>query len=202
MVQHIGPDSTCQDPQLIEFLWVRCEDDAAFGFLDPKHIIRGVHLIPSFTHGQTQDLLPPSEIARSSTEKDKDYQLFNVGMFVDRDMIMRFYGGGVGHNNVREATNIFLDDRHTTDKHPNDGVEHNDSESDTEDISGDTAQNVQQEEDDYGYANPMNQQELDEEPDGLDESEREDNLELDFLGPEDGDECIETLDELLGYTDE
>jgi len=31
--------------------------------------------------------------------------------FVDRDMIMRFRGGGVGHTSTRTATNKFLQDR-------------------------------------------------------------------------------------------
>jgi hypothetical protein len=36
--------------------------------------------------------------------------------FVDRDMLMRFRGGGVGHRTTREATNIFLDDRDPLDQ--------------------------------------------------------------------------------------
>ena len=31
--------------------------------------------------------------------------------FVDRDMAMRFRGGGVGHTSTRAATNTFLSDR-------------------------------------------------------------------------------------------
>jgi hypothetical protein len=31
--------------------------------------------------------------------------------FVDRDMAMRFRGGGVGHTSTRAATNSFLSDR-------------------------------------------------------------------------------------------
>lgn len=31
--------------------------------------------------------------------------------FVDRDMMMRYRGGGVGHKSTRNATNVFLKDR-------------------------------------------------------------------------------------------
>jgi hypothetical protein len=32
-------------------------DEFAFGFLDPAHIIRGCHLIPSFVDGKSTELL-------------------------------------------------------------------------------------------------------------------------------------------------
>lgn len=35
--------------------------------------------------------------------------------FVDRDMVMRFRGGGVGHASTRAATDIFKEDRDTLD---------------------------------------------------------------------------------------
>ncbi|KAG6825293.1 hypothetical protein H0H92_004131, partial [Tricholoma furcatifolium] len=103
MVQYIAPDFVVQDPQRIEVLWVRwygregdagggwkgrrlhkvgfvdSEDDAAFGFLDPARIIRGVHIMPSFCHGRTRELLPPSKTARASSENDEDYRLYNIG---------------------------------------------------------------------------------------------------------------------------
>jgi hypothetical protein len=34
-----------------------------------------------------------------------------LSSFVDRDMFMRFRGGGVGHKSIRRATNRFLQDR-------------------------------------------------------------------------------------------
>ncbi|KAG6812796.1 hypothetical protein H0H92_000428 [Tricholoma furcatifolium] len=119
LVQYISPDLVVQDPQQIEVLWVRwygrdgdasggwksrrlhkigfvdSEDDAAFGFLDPARIIRGVHIIPSFCNGRTQELLPPSRIARAPSENDDDYRLYCIEMFVDRNMMMRFRGGGL-----------------------------------------------------------------------------------------------------------
>ncbi|KAJ3963710.1 hypothetical protein EV361DRAFT_943355 [Lentinula raphanica] len=74
-------------------------DPFAFGFLDPDHVIRGCHLMPSFSDGRTTDLLRTTDptVARKAGEVD-DWQCFYVGIFVDRDMFMRYFpGGGVGH---------------------------------------------------------------------------------------------------------
>lgn len=56
-------------------------DPFAFGFLDPAHIIRGCHLMPSFSDGRTSDLLQTSEptVARKKGEVD-DWQFFYIGM--------------------------------------------------------------------------------------------------------------------------
>ena len=39
------------------------DDKAAFGFLDPQEVIRGVHLIPAFHYGRMHNLLPLSHFA-------------------------------------------------------------------------------------------------------------------------------------------
>ncbi|KAF9455458.1 hypothetical protein BDZ94DRAFT_1278112, partial [Collybia nuda] len=125
-VRHVGPDSKSDEPQKMVFLWVRwfgrnleyragwtarrlhCVgfvdgvDPQAFGFLDPSEVIRGVHMIPAFAHGHTSSLLGPS-IARQVTENDEDWMFYYVGMFVDRDMFMRFRGGGIGHKAMWDA---------------------------------------------------------------------------------------------------
>ena len=59
--------------------FIDSEDTGAFGFLDPSHVIRGVHLIPAFAHGHTNNLLPPS-IARLPSERDKDWMYYYVSM--------------------------------------------------------------------------------------------------------------------------
>ncbi|THH23278.1 hypothetical protein EUX98_g7896 [Antrodiella citrinella] len=114
------PDMQQQDEyQRMEFVWIRWfgrdletpggfetrrlhlvgfigeNDTAAFGFLDPKEIIRGVHLIPAGAYGRTRELLAPSPLARRDEDEDEDWVRFYVGM----DMFMRFLGGGVGHSN-------------------------------------------------------------------------------------------------------
>ncbi|KAF9472386.1 hypothetical protein BDN70DRAFT_900592 [Pholiota conissans] len=75
----------------LEFL--PSNNPAAFGFLDPDEVIRAVHLIPSFRYGTTKSLLRGESLARAPGEID-DWR------FVDRDMYMRYAGGGVGHYKV------------------------------------------------------------------------------------------------------
>jgi len=94
------------------------DDPDAFGFLDPNDVIRGVHMIPSFRQGTTEELLGPSFVRRESDD-DQDWNFYDVNMsvthllscstyrlvlntsFVDRDMFMRFRGGGIGHKGSR-----------------------------------------------------------------------------------------------------
>jgi hypothetical protein len=58
---------------------------SAFGFLDPKDIIRAVHLIPAFAQGITEDLLPHSPLARQLEEgpdldESDDWAYYYVNM--------------------------------------------------------------------------------------------------------------------------
>ncbi|KAF9232300.1 hypothetical protein BU15DRAFT_21088, partial [Melanogaster broomeanus] len=82
------------------------DDPDAFGFLDPDLVIRGVHLIPAFSEGRTPEYLGPSFV-RPEEDQDEDWRTFDVNMFVDRDMFMRFRGGGVGHT-ISRQWNTFL----------------------------------------------------------------------------------------------
>jgi hypothetical protein len=105
-VQYAGNDSRDFRFKRMEFLWVRWlgvvpgrlfgrrqaklpkmgfipdSDEFAFGFLDPSHVIRGCHLIPSFVDGKTEDLLTTDSgvsLGRVGTEKD-DWTSYTVGM--------------------------------------------------------------------------------------------------------------------------
>lgn len=51
----------------------------AFGFLDPAQVIRGVHLIPCFLEGFTDDLLEPS-LTWLLNEGDVDWRCYYVNM--------------------------------------------------------------------------------------------------------------------------
>ncbi|TFY56610.1 hypothetical protein EVJ58_g7535 [Rhodofomes roseus] len=119
-VLRIGDGVTDHSIQSMEFLWVRwfgidpeyrygarvarlpkigfvpLSDNLAFGFLDPSLIIRACHLMAAFADGRTTELLPVHTIARSPAEHD-DWVSYYVGIFADRDMFMRYDGGGVGH---------------------------------------------------------------------------------------------------------
>lgn len=105
-VRHVGLASKSEEPQKMEFLWVRwfgrdmqhrggwksqrlhrvgfvdSDNPEAFGFLDPNEVIRGVHMIPAFAHGHTSDLLAPS-IARQAVENDEDWRFYYIGRCVE-----------------------------------------------------------------------------------------------------------------------
>ncbi|QRV96818.1 colossin-A [Ceratobasidium sp. AG-Ba] len=66
----------------------------AFAFVDPRYIIRACHLIPDFGSGFIRG---SSQLIRDDDEGDWKYHMVN--RFVDRDMLMRYLGGGVGHFN-------------------------------------------------------------------------------------------------------
>ena len=59
---------------------ISTSNSPAFGFVDPTHIIRGIHLIPAFHHGMTNELLPPSKSARLPSEGNLDFNFFYVNM--------------------------------------------------------------------------------------------------------------------------
>ncbi|KAH0584588.1 hypothetical protein H2248_010122 [Termitomyces sp. 'cryptogamus'] len=128
--------------------------------------------------------------------------------FMDRDMLMRFQGSSIGHKNVHEATDVFHDDRHPTDILLQDN-NFNDRETPAE-LCKDDSKEIDdpepevKEEEDYGYVNSMEQDTFseDEAPGDMDNDEWKNESELDILGPEDGDECLNNLDDLLGYTDD
>ena len=60
--------------------FVEQEDEAAFGFLDPDQVVRGVHLIPAFAYGQTSALSNKSFI-RHDCKGDKDWQNYYVNQY-------------------------------------------------------------------------------------------------------------------------
>ncbi|KAK1225782.1 hypothetical protein PQX77_011262 [Marasmius sp. AFHP31] len=97
------------------------EDANAFGFVDPADVIRGAHIIPAFHHGpsETGMRLAPTSLARqlmslnSSGKREleeEDWKFYYVGMFADRDTVMRFRGGGVGHPQFHEYLRFFEKD--------------------------------------------------------------------------------------------
>ncbi|KAG1856388.1 hypothetical protein DFJ58DRAFT_840899 [Suillus subalutaceus] len=114
----------------------------AYGFLDPDSVIRGVHLIPSFQHrSDPQD-----------PESDCRFQYMNI--FVDRDMFMRFRGGGIGHKATRDWDDILQHEGHGAEEEEEgdpleeiaDGVSDADAEEEQEDIEDDNGDSESDEE--------------------------------------------------------
>ncbi|KAI9458302.1 hypothetical protein HD554DRAFT_1990434, partial [Boletus coccyginus] len=92
------------------------DDPDAFGFLNPDVVIQGVHLIPSFSEGQTSGLLVGHSIAQQASEGNNDWVSFNVNIFVDRDMVMQYRGGSVGHAVTRHWDDFLQSDNRTIQK--------------------------------------------------------------------------------------
>ena len=237
-VLYTDPDSRkIHGPNKVEFLWVRWfgrdlgyragwaakrlyrvgfmpdspDGPEAFGFLDPKDVIRGTHLIPAFTYGRTKDLLAPS-LVRQPNENDEDWLYYYVNMyvpflsplkilyhpcfrFVDRDVVMRYTGGGIGHKGICDRS---LD--HQTDNISEESDEDDLGEGgyrgdgdvgtmdDAMDVGRDGGSETSEEEGDYGYNH-------DEDSEG-DEGEGDGGE----LGPEDGEEkWSDPEDDLYGY---
>ncbi|KAG2129732.1 hypothetical protein DEU56DRAFT_758019, partial [Suillus clintonianus] len=146
--------------------------------------------------------------------------------FVDRDMLMRFRGGGVGHRTTREATDGFLDDRDPLDvRHASAAVVSNQNkgaegdESNTVDyVEGSATQGKaieldegdsdqpDSDNDDYGYSGiqqeiegeDLNEDEGDGEDDEVVEGNVGDEID-DELGAEDGEDSDEEL--LEGFSE-
>ncbi|KIO10578.1 hypothetical protein M404DRAFT_73317, partial [Pisolithus tinctorius Marx 270] len=119
-VFHVGPNARCRSQQTMEVLWVRWlgvepnyswgfqvawlpkvgfvpeSDSNAFGFLDPSLVIRGCHLIPSFSDGHTTLLLRQGASVARCPNEDDDWHSYYVNIFVDRDMFCHFATIGIG----------------------------------------------------------------------------------------------------------
>ncbi|KAI0069990.1 hypothetical protein K474DRAFT_1609500 [Panus rudis PR-1116 ss-1] len=101
-VRWLGVDSLVpgglEEQRLHSVGFIPDDEGGAFGFVDPKDVIRACHLIPDFSRGTTTELLGPSTIPRLVKDgEDEDWDGYYVNMHVDRDMFMRFVGGGIGH---------------------------------------------------------------------------------------------------------
>ncbi|KAF7367198.1 hypothetical protein MSAN_00980100 [Mycena sanguinolenta] len=80
--------------------FIPADQPNAFSFLNPDEVIRGAHLIPAFHHGRTHDLLGEGPSLALDDEDMGEWRYHYVNMFVDRDMYMRYVGGGIGHYKV------------------------------------------------------------------------------------------------------
>ncbi|KAG6806823.1 hypothetical protein H0H92_009932 [Tricholoma furcatifolium] len=218
-VRFDSPRSTCRDLQTMEFLWVRwyeldrkakagfkakrqfqvkfCTGHRAFGFIDPANVIRAVHLIPNFSRGRTTEFLRQS-MARRPEEKDKDYERYYINMFVDRDMYMRYTGGGIGHRYTREATQDFEEEMkqlwgsrlHADDEsNSSSESESSDSSDDSDSVEDDEAEDPFD-----SVADGMD------DPESEDEAESNDGLQSDEDNPQmDDGECEQETESSLGY---
>ena len=125
--------------------------------------------------------------------------------FADRDLMMRFRGGGVGHKSTRQATNFFKKDRHASDlqdslERRSDNVEENEEINDSEEggkVEISSEVDVASEEDDYGYRVGEDESDAASEEEGGHESD----LGNEDFGPEDDGRAVDSDMEELGYAD-
>lgn len=96
--------------------WVPEDDPSgAFGFVNPSRVVRACHLIPAFALGKTTRLLRVSQtwdtlsgdwinyyVSRSVPSPFEYLIVLIHRRFVDRDMMMRHLGWGIGHCNPPE----------------------------------------------------------------------------------------------------
>ncbi|KAE9392737.1 hypothetical protein BT96DRAFT_799669, partial [Gymnopus androsaceus JB14] len=71
----------------------------AYGFLNPDEVIRESHLIPAFAYGRSSAAhdLTEWEDEDEDDDTDIDWRYHYMNIFPDRDMYMRYAGGGPGH---------------------------------------------------------------------------------------------------------
>jgi hypothetical protein len=118
--QHIGIPARWEEHRLDSVCFPPVANQDAFGFVDPKDVLRGCHFIPNFRHGQVHhDAISLSRCARDG----QDWQRYNLNRYVgktpasltpftenslrflDRDMLMRFHWGlAVGHIYTHNGT--------------------------------------------------------------------------------------------------
>lgn len=193
-----------QEYSVIHFLWVRnfedisgdvgpfetkrlttlelCDsgDPAAFGFLDPSQVLRAVHLIPAFSSHENTNL------------GADEWQIFNIGMFSDRDATMRSRGGGIGHKTTRQFDEQLLSDgvRRSRDE-PQDEDDDDDDEVDPSFVSDPSAEGDDEDDGSEGEV----------EDDEDDDDDVEDDAETDISSDEEAahesdDDCLHGFAEL------
>ncbi|ESK87143.1 hypothetical protein Moror_11865 [Moniliophthora roreri MCA 2997] len=86
-------------------------------------VIQGAYLILAFCEGTTDTSLPEESILHVYEQyvdgkfevESTDWESYNVNIFVDHDMFIRYCGGGIGHP-TREVTRFMEEDARTGDK--------------------------------------------------------------------------------------
>ncbi|KIK36572.1 hypothetical protein CY34DRAFT_94132 [Suillus luteus UH-Slu-Lm8-n1] len=178
--------------RLPKIAFVEESDADAFGFLDPGQVIRGAHLIPAFNSGRgVSSLRHGRSVARPGGELD-DWEAYYAGIFVDRDMFMRYTHFGVGHPAMlrriaRDCESVALG-----------GMEGNVTGTSETDVGHNTHYDLEDErcediEDESEEDEDESEEVSDEELDGLDLEHAAEDID------EDGDEEEDDFDDLLSF---
>ncbi|KAJ3576110.1 hypothetical protein NP233_g670 [Leucocoprinus birnbaumii] len=183
------PEKQSSNIETMDFLWVRwfAHDpkysrrlgdrrlprlefalDRGFGFVNPDLVIRGCHLIPAYAYGQVSWL--GKSIVHRPVDNGLDWKYHCVNLIVDRDAVMRYIGGAVGHGTIGQPQDTSIEDAIESDN--------NTLATDDEDAPADEREKL-----DYGYRQPLvrNDAALDEDT----ETEGEDDM------GEDGEDLLD-----------
>lgn len=102
----IGATNATREPRTLYFLWVRWfevdhsfphgflhrrlprvkflnshdSDTLPFGFVDPANVLRASYIMPAFDHGETQEYLSSSKLARREGDNDEDFTYYYICM--------------------------------------------------------------------------------------------------------------------------
>ncbi|RDB26818.1 hypothetical protein Hypma_005389 [Hypsizygus marmoreus] len=94
---------------LDQLKFMSLDDENAFGFIDPRDVLRACHIVPRFCLGRKHDDAYGKGISKAAQEY-QDWNAYFVNRFVDRDMLMRYHWGlGVGHVYSRKTTSLDRD---------------------------------------------------------------------------------------------
>ncbi|KAE9382735.1 hypothetical protein BT96DRAFT_845113, partial [Gymnopus androsaceus JB14] len=187
--------------------FIDAENPEAFGFVNPSDVLRACHIMPAPAYGKTDQFLVGPSLARRESDNHEDYFRYYVNMYVhsfikpfldfysrfysrwpDRDMFMRFRGGGVGHRSTLTATRALEDENNIK---PGEKERMYDEAAVlltvTEEGAGDGGEKAQEGEDE------QLQEEIEEENEGEGEEEEREEEEdevfwEDLVGPEDGED--------------
>ncbi|THG92753.1 hypothetical protein EW026_g8258 [Hermanssonia centrifuga] len=198
---------------MIRFIPYEKHDAGPFGFLDPALVVCAVHLIPAFHHGKTDTLLPDS-IVRQPSEGNEDwaYYYVNIDMFIRflgggighkatrlivkisetlktffvyEDQASREAAGSHSVEDFEPEAQVDEDEEDEAAEDDEQAELPEEEEDEEDEAEAEAEEDIQLEEDDYGYA--FDEVELDEE-----EEEEKD------LGPEDGEDGM-LIEDDVGY---
>ncbi|KAG1771856.1 hypothetical protein EDD22DRAFT_947850 [Suillus occidentalis] len=142
-----------------------------------------------------------------------DWRFFYVNIFVDRDMLMQFRGGGIGHKSTHESTAVFLEDHDPLDEIAQDDSEEGsdsgiDQANDPVDGSTSMVQNqatgdedeedIESEMDEYGYEGISKEEDMTDEEGAKEQADGPEEAN-DEVRLEDGED--DALNEYEGYVE-
>ena len=82
--QDVNYPAGWSEKRLLRLQFYPQESTDAFGFINPDTVVHGVHIIPAFGFGHTDELLGPSQARRQKDGEalDTDWKYYYINMYV------------------------------------------------------------------------------------------------------------------------